>query len=110
MLLQLNGIVPDLIILGTNDSGRNHFRTGQSAQTVLACREHFKLVPVIVFEETYSIGSTVSYFQFGARGYLLKKSTENEFVKCIERVLNNKYYLSPDLHIRTLAEGPVLTA
>lgn len=102
-----NQITPDLIILGINDFGTNHYQNGQSVKTVLECRNLFNAVPLVVFEDTYSIGSTSSYFQLGARGHLLKKCTENEFVKCIQRVVDDKYYLSPDLHIRTLAEGGV---
>jgi DNA-binding NarL/FixJ family response regulator len=102
---QENQALPNLIIIGINDLGINLNETGQSIKTILECRSFFGAVPLIVFEETYSPGSTSSYFRLGVKGHLLKRCSENDFVKCIDQVLSDKYYLSPELHVRTLVES-----
>jgi DNA-binding NarL/FixJ family response regulator len=100
-------ITPHLIILGINDPETSDHLNGQSVKTLLDCKTQFSSVPLVVFEDTCTTGNISSYFRLGVKGHLLKKCLESEFVKCIERVLAGKYYLSPDLHVRSLFENDV---
>lgn len=84
---------PDIIILGVNA----HHLSG-SIKIVRECRRSFPSVPLVAYDQNFYSDSSFSYFKLGVKGHLLKQSSTEELLTCIETVLRGKRYLSPDLH------------
>lgn len=63
-------------------------------QIVQRCSELFSNVPIIILSENAPAIEILKVLKFGARGYLLKQDNPDEISKCIEVVINRKYYLN----------------
>lgn len=91
------GKKPDVLILGNNgDTSKECLDTAQ------ACKKYFGAVPIIIYDEHLEQNLTISYFNLGISGYILKQNNAREMINCVESVMNKQQYLCPVLLAKLL--------
>lgn len=73
-----------------------HLADTQGRETVLAMRESFPDVPILVFSGDESLENVTMAFECGARGYVTKSSPMNVVNAAIKLVLAGGVYVPPD--------------
>jgi len=88
----------DLIVMDVNMPNTDSFGI---LQTILAFKPSSKIIMFSMnAEEIYA----KRYLKMGAMGYLRKDASNNEIMKAISAVLNNKRYISQELNEKFLAD------
>lgn len=82
---------PDLIIMDITMPGLNGI---EAARQICAENEHVKLIALSMHSDQRYV---LEMFSLGASGYLLKESVFKELSLAIQKVLNGKTYISPDV-------------
>jgi DNA-binding NarL/FixJ family response regulator len=86
----------DLVVMDVNMPQTDSFGT---LQTILALKPKTKIIMFSMnAEEVYA----KRYLKLGAMGYLRKDAPNEEIIKAISTVLNNKRYVSPELNEKLL--------
>lgn len=73
-----------------------HLADTHGRDTVMAMRENFPDVPILVFSGDESLENMTMAFECGARGYVTKKSPMNVVNAAIKLVLDGGVYVPPD--------------
>jgi DNA-binding NarL/FixJ family response regulator len=79
----------DLVIMGVNQVSEE--------DSVYQLRKSIPKVPVVVYLDHLYLDVAVHFFRSGINGYLLKQNSISDMIECIEKVLNGKLYLCPEL-------------
>lgn len=87
----------DLIILDINIPGGNNLKM------IEGIREIRPTINILVFSSYDEQLYALPYLQAGANGYLSKGASEEELIVAIEKIANNKKYLSVALQENTIA-------
>jgi DNA-binding NarL/FixJ family response regulator len=82
--------IPDLIIVGINDTNNN-----QNMVFVSYTKKLFPKARFILYDNSQSINMSMEYFKIGFHGYVPKNATNEEFLECVKLVLDGNYFICP---------------
>ena len=91
MLTEVKKLKPDVVVMDIAMPNLNGFDAGEKLKKLLP---DVKLVFLTVNDDPKMVTEA---FRIGASGYLLKNSAASDLFKCIEVVLNNGNFVTPEI-------------
>lgn len=87
---------PDIVLLDLN-------MPGDAFQTITVAQQEFPEIRIVVFTASASVEHAVRALEAGAKGYVLKGSTDTELMQAIEMVVIGERYISPNFASKVIS-------